>query len=160
MPGKHDVAYKFGKPVTKHEFKELIHEQIVMKASEVGAVVPISILTADINNPIRAVILRGRQSSMLTIYLPAGSENLLVAEIENGTHFKKGLYLEDGILPGERSYNVSMADPHWKALSAHLVDIAFNLNACIFGIGDKADFTCNPSPALMKELMGEALDNL
>lgn len=141
-----------GSATTLEEIKDKLHKQIVVSASEVGSIVPISIWTTIMDEPLRAVICHGTEFSTLKIFIPASARSRIVEELENNTHFNNGIYLEDDSCEGEASYNAALTSKYWKALSAHLVDISLNLKGFMFGIGDKADFTFTPSSEFLSKL--------
>lgn len=141
-----------GTGTTLDGMKEMLHEQIVISASEVGSVVPISIWTTIMDEPLRAVISHGSEFSTLKIFIPASARSRIVEELENNTHFNNGIYLENDRCEGEASYNTALTSKYWKALSAHLVDISLNLKGFMFGIGDKADFTSTPNSEFLSKI--------
>lgn len=145
------------KPSTSKEAKELVHQKIISEAREVGSVVPVSIVSFNFDEPLRAVILRGSKISVMQLFIPTSAHDRVMKELENNKHFRNGIYSDEETELGKSSYIVRVDSKHWRALSAHLVDIGFNTHGIMFGIGDKADFNYSPSVELMDVLNAGAV---
>lgn len=146
-----------GKFLQNDEIKDLIHQNIVTEASEVGSVVPVSILSWDFDEPLRAVILHGSKSSILQFFIPSSVHDRVVKELDSYKHFQNGIHIDKETKLGKCSYVVATDSKHWMALSAHLVNFGFNTDGFMFAIGDKADFNYLPSDELMASLNSGAV---